>query len=107
MHKRLAKTHVVGLEHLRLRIEIPKPLPTYHPNIEDEFLPSKSSAYRRELKNSEKVVKRKTKKLQKDAQRELKKDTQTIQRQKEEENSFRKKAAKSYKIGQKGIRDEV
>ena len=58
-----------------MRQEIPIALATYHPLIEDEFLPSKASTWRREQKNTEKVVKRKTKVMEKEAMRELKKDT--------------------------------
>jgi len=58
-----------------MRQEIPKAIATYHPLIEDEFLPSKVNDWKREVKNSEKTIKRKTKALQKDAMRELKKDT--------------------------------
>jgi hypothetical protein len=92
-----------------MRQEIPKPLATYHPLIEDEFLPSKNTEWKREVKNSEKTIKRKTKALQKEAMRELKKDTQMLQRERENERSWRKKASKrvTFKVGEKGIRDEI
>ena len=58
-----------------MRQEVPLALATYYPQIEDEFLPSKASAWRRDQKNTEKVIKRKTKTLEKEASRELRKDT--------------------------------
>lgn len=48
---------------------------TYHPAIEDEFIMSKVSNWRKEKKNSVKEFKKKTNKVQKEAIRELKKDT--------------------------------
>jgi len=65
----------IPLTHLSMRTEIPKPLATYHPLIEDEFVPSKASTWRKEQKNSDKSVKRKVKALEKDNMKELKKDT--------------------------------
>ena len=67
------------LTYLSLRHETPKPLATYYPQIEDEFLPSKASAWRREQKSTDKGMKRKAKQMEKEAARELKKDTLMIQ----------------------------
>ena len=64
------------LTHLSMRQEKPNAIATYFPKIEDEFLPSKASEWRREEKNSEKGIKRKSKKLEKEAVRELKKDNE-------------------------------
>ena len=84
-------------------------MPSYYPLIEDEFIASKSSAWRREQKGTEKVLKAKTKKYEKDAMKELKKDTIILQHERENERNWRKNAAKrtTFKLGQKGIRDEV
>jgi hypothetical protein len=73
LHSKKVKN--VQLTYLSMRQEIPKPLATYHPNIEDEFLPAKSSTWRREQKNTEKAIKKSTNKVQKEAVKELKKDT--------------------------------
>ena len=51
---------------------------TYHPAVEDEFIMSKVSAWRKEKKGSSKELKRKTNKVKKEAIRELKKDTVTL-----------------------------
>jgi hypothetical protein len=48
---------------------------TYHPAVEDEFIMSKVSNWRKEKKNSPKEFKRKSNKVEKEAIRELKKDT--------------------------------
>ena len=53
-------------------------LATYHPLIEDEFVMSKASAWRKEMKNTDKVIKRKEKKYEKETIRELKKDASAI-----------------------------
>ena len=58
-----------------MRQEIPKALMTYHPAVEDEFIMSKVSNWRKEKKNSPKELKRKSNKVEKEAIRELKKDT--------------------------------
>jgi hypothetical protein len=58
-----------------MRIEIPNALMTYHPAVEDEFIMSKVSSWRKEKKNTVKEFKKKTNKVQKEAVRELKKDT--------------------------------
>ena len=57
------------LEHLSMRQEKPKPLASYHPLIEDEFL------MRVKKPLDDKTMKRKAKKAEKDAVRELRKDT--------------------------------
>ena len=82
---------------------------TYHPAVEDEFIMSKVSAWRKEHKNTAKEIKRKTNKVQKEAVRELKKDTALVQNQMQKERIWKKKAASkiTYKVGSKGIRDEV
>ena len=63
------------MSYLSMRQEIPNPLMTYHPAVEDEFIMSKVSNWRKEKKNSVKEFKKKTAKVQKEAVRELKKDT--------------------------------
>ena len=56
-----------------MRQEKPKPLASYHPLIEDEFL------MRVKKPLDDKTMKRKAKKAEKDAVRELRKDAQAIQ----------------------------
>lgn len=68
----------IPFSHLSMRTEIPNALATYHPKIEDEFVIAKVSAWRKEQKGTEKVIKRKSKKLEKETVRELRKDTQAI-----------------------------
>lgn len=68
----------IPFSHLSMRTEIPNAIATYHPKIEDEFVIAKVSAWRKEQKGTDKVIKRKTKKLEKEAVRELRKDTQAI-----------------------------
>lgn len=53
----LDSMRIPKLSYLSLRKEIPAALPTYHPQIDDEFIPSKASAWKREQKNTEKVLK--------------------------------------------------
>ena len=67
------------MAYLSMRTEIPHALATYHPLIEDEFVMRKASAWRKEMKGTDKVIKRKEKKYEKEQIRELKKDTQAIQ----------------------------
>ena len=66
------------MAYLSMRTEIPHALASYHPLIEDEFVMSKVSAWRKEMKNSDKVIKRKEKKYEKEQMREIKKDTEAI-----------------------------
>jgi len=82
---------------------------TYHPAVEDEFIMSKVSNWRKEKKNTPKEFKRKSNKVQKEAVRELKKDTATIQQEMLKEKMWRKKAASktTFKVGDRGVRDEV
>ena len=84
-------------------------MPTFYPEIEDEFIPSKASAWKREQKSDPKVMRRKLKQMEKDNMKELKKDTMIIQQQRQQEKDWRKNAAKrkTYKVGDKGINDEV
>ena len=37
------KSGLMALSHLSMRQEIPIAIPTHHPQVEDEFIPSKSS----------------------------------------------------------------
>lgn len=70
----LGKRAAHPLEYLSIRQEIPKPLASYDPLIEDEFLmrvPTKN-------RFDEKTLKQKVRKTEKDAMRELKKDSLTI-----------------------------
>tara|TARA_B110000285_G_C14879435_1_gene493132 strand:+ start:549 stop:764 length:216 start_codon:yes stop_codon:yes gene_type:complete len=70
---------------------------------------SKVSNWRKEKKNSPKEFKRKSNKVEKEAIRELKKDTATVQGEMQKERAWRKKAASrtTFKVGDKGVRDEV
>ena len=56
-----------------------------------------------------KEFKRKSNKVEKEAIRELKKDTATVQGEMQKERAWRKKAASrtTFKVGDKGVRDEV
>ena len=66
------------LYHLSMREEIPKPMASYLPAVEDEYYASKVTQWRKDQKNDPKVIKRKTKKMEKDAVREIKKDNLTL-----------------------------
>lgn len=95
------------LYHLAIREEKPKPLASYYPAIEDEFMPSKVTQWRKEQKNDPKVLRRKTKKMEKDAIREIKKDNITLQEQRQKEKEWKAKSSRKFKVGSQGIRDEV
>ena len=71
------QTYQHPLQYLSIRWEFPKPLASYGPAIEDEFLLNVD--WKEKLRSDEKLQKRKAKKVEKDAIRELKKDTETIQ----------------------------
>jgi len=82
---------------------------TYHPAVEDEFIMSKVSSWRKEKKNTVKEFKKRSHKVEKEAVRELKKDTAAIQLENQKERMWRKKAAskRTFKVGDRGVRDEV
>ena len=91
------------LEHMSIRQEFPKPLASYAPLIEDEFLmrvPKKD-------KFDTKALRQKTKKMEKDAIRELKKDSVTLQSERLMEKRQRKAIAgrSQMKFGQ--VKDEI
>ena len=95
--------------YLALRQEKPHPLATYDVAIEDEFVPSRSTAWKKEMKNSPKMIKRKAKQYEKDAVKELKRDNMVVNQERMHEKDWRKKVAKkvTHKVGEKGIRDEL
>ena len=90
------------LEYLSMRQEKPKPLASYPPLIEDEFL------MRVKKNRDEKSMKRKAKKAEKDAVRELRKDTTVIQQQRQNEKDIKRGLSRKngYKVGQ-NLKDEV
>lgn len=61
------------LTYLHMRDKKPRPLPTFDPLIEEDFLISDD--WKEKKPADEKEVRRKIKKVEKDAIRELKKDT--------------------------------
>eukprot|EP00356_Strombidium_inclinatum_P014748 CAMPEP_0170497834 /NCGR_PEP_ID=MMETSP0208-20121228/25973_1 /TAXON_ID=197538 /ORGANISM="Strombidium inclinatum, Strain S3" /LENGTH=256 /DNA_ID=CAMNT_0010774781 /DNA_START=438 /DNA_END=1205 /DNA_ORIENTATION=- len=79
--KRKQMDDVQPLQHLSLIAAKPKPLPSYPPLVEDEFL------FRINKKDNmdSKELKKKTKKAEKDAVRELKKDNLFIQKQRQDD----------------------
>ncbi len=68
------------LTHLRLQAKKPKELPSFNPQIDEDFMAAAldDKTYR-EKKEDPKDIKRKTKKAEKDAIRELKKDSMQLQ----------------------------
>jgi len=84
---------------------LPKPLPSYAPLIEEEFMLTVD--WKTKNRGDEKLMKRKAKKIEKDAIRELKKDTQTIQDQRMKEKEWRRTKGNkmTVKIGQ--LKDEI
>jgi hypothetical protein len=91
----LGLTHTVpltsgasSLTHLCLQAKKLKELPSFNPMIDEDFMAAALDEDGRKFKKreeSEKEVKRKTKKAEKDAMRELKKDTIQLQIQKDKE----------------------
>jgi hypothetical protein len=97
----LGKRSFDQLEHLSIRMEQPKPLASYDPLIEDEFLMRVATKNRFD----EKTLKQKAKKTEKDAMRELKKDSFALQKARETERQQRRKVSKRTKVT--NIKDEV
>jgi hypothetical protein len=77
LSKRLASPpHTsASLVHLRLQSKKPKELPSFNPFIDEEFLAPLIEDSKFKKKETERDIKRKTKKAEKDALRELRKDT--------------------------------
>lgn len=102
--KRKTKEFAVPLEYLSMREETPKPLPSYLPAIEDEFL----MRVARKDKVDEKEMRKKTRKYEKDAIRELKKDTETLMSEKRKEKMQRKDLSRrgTFRAGQT-LKDEI
>ena len=76
------------LTHLRLQAKKLKELPSFNPMIDEDFMSAVLDEDGKKFKKreeSEKEVKRKTKKAEKDAMRELKKDTMQLQVQRDRE----------------------
>jgi hypothetical protein len=97
----LGKRSFNQLEHLAIRMEQPKPLASYDPLIEDEFLMRVATKNRFD----EKTLKQKAKKTEKEAMRELKKDSFALQKARETERQQRRKVSKRTKVS--NIKDEV
>uniref|UniRef100_A0A7S3CHV4 Uncharacterized protein n=1 Tax=Strombidium rassoulzadegani TaxID=1082188 RepID=A0A7S3CHV4_9SPIT len=102
--KRSHEGSQLPLQYLSLRQENPKPLPSYPPLIELEFL----VRLPRKDKYDEKELKKKTRKYEKDAMRELKKDTQVIMDQKMDLQRQRRQLASrgTKRVGQ-SLKDEI
>jgi len=66
------------LEHLRLQAKKPKELPSFNPMIDEEFMAAVMDDAKFKKKETERDIKRKTKRAEKDALRELRKDTVQI-----------------------------
>ncbi len=75
-----ARQNLTILTHLRLQAKKPKELPSFNPQIDEDFMAAAldDKTYR-EKKEDPKDIKRKTKKAEKDAIRELKKDSMQLQ----------------------------
>jgi hypothetical protein len=97
----LGKRSFSKLEYLSIRQEIPKPMPSYDPLIEDEFLMRVATKNRFD----EKTLKQKARKTEKDAMRELKKDSFTLQKQRDLERKQRRSVSHKTKVS--NLKDEV
>ena len=73
--RQLNQTSITDLEHLCLRKDTPKPIPSYDPAIEDEFM----LKFKLKGEMDAKTLKKKTKQAEKGAIKELRKDTLAIQ----------------------------
>lgn len=98
------QSRIKPLEHLSaLRKEVPKPLATYDPKIEEEFLLKK---VKKPL--DERTLRRKTKEASKMAIKEITKDARVIQQEKQSEKHHRRALSKknTYSVG-RTLKDEI
>ena len=87
-----------------MQIEKPKALPSFAPQLEDDFLIA--GRWKLNQKNDVKVIKRKIKKAEKETMRELKKDTMSIQNEKKRQATLRKGNSKVFRGGN-APKDEI
>jgi hypothetical protein len=95
----------VRLEYLQLQKSKPKPIATYEPEIDDEFLLHKND---KKKPVDEKILKRKIKEHEKVAVREIRKDTLVLQKERARESQLKKDLSRG-KIfkGGNGPKDEI
>ena len=102
--RQLQESSIKPMVHISgLRKEVPKPLPTQSPKLEDDFLLKSKKKPMDDL-----ALQRKTKQAEKEAIKEFKKDNTVIQRQKQLENFQRKAVAKrsTFRVGS-SLKDEI
>lgn len=98
------------LTHLRLQAKKPKELNSFNPQIDEDFISAALDDDGKRYKKREetdKEVKRKTKKAEKDAMRELKKDTVQLQVQRDRELEQRKSVFLKSVIRGGNVKDDV
>jgi len=95
------------LEHLRLQAKKPKELPSFNPFIDEEFMAAVMDDTKYKKKETDRDIKRKTKRAEKDALRELRKDTVQIQVQREREMQHRNQIFKKSVVRGGNIKDDV